>query len=200
MYVLASPVLYNDSVKTWFNELFIKTGIAGKFTSRSFDSFISYKEFYAEDLFDTIKEDIGYSDERVVAFGYHPAVLMYNGFNCIDGYNNAYPLSYMQKFRRLIAPELEINKTAREYYDSWGGRMYLYSSELSYEPTRNKATTPVKLNIDMNVFKEDFNGRYILARAEISNADELGLSLVKKYDNEQGIYTIYVYALNNFDV
>ena len=178
---------YQDQYQTWYNEIVIKTGI------RKIDPYISCKEFFAKDLFEKIKKDISYSDERVVAFGYHPSVLMYNGFNCIDGYNNAYPLSYMQKFRTLIAPELEINQKAREYYDSWGGRMYLYNSELDYEPTRDKNTSPVKLNIDMQVFKNDFDGRYILSRAEISNSDTLGLELIKRYYDEKSIYTIYLY-------
>jgi hypothetical protein len=194
LYISLTPTLYNDQVKTWFNEIVIKTGIAKKIMpNRSFDSFISYKEFFAEDLFEKIKKDISYSNEKVVAFGYHPSVLMYNGFNCIDGYNNAYPLSYMRQFRTLIAPELEINKEAREYYDSWGGRMYLYNSELSDGPTKNKNTSPVKLNIDMEVFKKDFEGKYILSRAEISNSDTLELELKKRYDDDEGIYTIYLY-------
>jgi len=185
---------YNDQIKTWFNGLVIRSGIAKNIMpEKKFNSFISYKEFFAEDLFDRIKKDISYSDERVAAFGYQPSVLMYNGFNCIDGYNNAYPLEYMRRFRTLIAPELEVNQFAREYYDSWGGRMYLYNSELSDEPTRDKDTPPVKLNIDMEVFKNDFNGVYILSRAEISNSDALGLDLVKRYYDEKSIYTIYLY-------
>ena len=182
-----NPVMYNDQINTWFNEIVIKTGI------RNIESYISYKEFFAEDLFEKIKKDISYSDEKVAAFGYHPSVLMYNGFNCIDGYNSSYPLSYMRRFRTLIAPELEINQEARRYYDSWGGRMYLYNSELSYEPTRNKYTSPVNLNIDMEVFKNDFEGKYILSRAEISNSDTLGLELIKRYYDEKSIYTIYLY-------
>jgi hypothetical protein len=73
--------------------------------------------------------------------------------------------------------------------------MYLYSSELDYEPTRNKNTLPVKLNININVFRNDFNGKYILSRAEISNTDELGLYLYKKYYDDKSIYTIYLYKL-----
>jgi len=193
-YIASKPVNYNDQVKTWFNEIVIKTGIAKKILpNRNFNSFVSYKEFFAEDLFSRIKSDISYSDEMVVAFGYHPSVLMYNGFNCIDGYNNAYPLSYMVKFRTLIAPELGINQRRREYYDGGGIRMYLYNSKLGYGPTRNKNTTPVELNIDMEVFKNDFNGKYILSRAEISNSDALGLDLVKRYYDEESIYTIYLY-------
>jgi hypothetical protein len=196
VYTLMSPATYNDSIKTWSNELFIKTGLVGKFFNKNFDSFISYKEFYSEDLFEMIKKDINYKNEKVAAFGYHPAVLMYNGFNCIDGYNNAYPLSYMKKFRTLIAPELKINETAREYYDNWGGRMYLYNSELSYEPTRNKNTIPVKLNIDMDVFKNNFDGKYIVSRSEISNAEILGLDFVNRYYDGKSIYTIFLYITN----
>jgi hypothetical protein len=196
LYIISYRGYYNDQTKTWFNEVFIKTGIAKKiFPQREFNDFISYREFFSEELFAEIKKDIAYSDEKVVAFGYHPSVLMYNGFNCIDGYNNAYPLSYMQKFRTLIAPELEINRTARDYYDSWGGRMYLYNSELSDEPTRDKNTSPVKLNIDMNVFKNEFKGTYILSRTEITNAEVLGICLVRRYYKVESIYTIYLYKI-----
>jgi hypothetical protein len=198
-YIVLFPALYNDPVRTWFNEIAIKTGsgIARNILPhRSFNSFVSYKEFFAKDLFDQIKADISYSGERVVAFGYHPSVLMYNGFNCIDGYNNAYPLSYMREFRTLIAPELNIDQRAREYYDAWGGRMYLYNlSELDFNPTRNKNTVPVQLRIDMEVFRNTFNGTYILSRAEIANSDALGIVLVKRYYDEESIYTIYLYAV-----
>jgi hypothetical protein len=57
--------------------------------------------------------------------------------------------------------------------------MYLYNSELDFQPTRNKNTSPVKLNIDMDVFRDTFNGTYILSQVEISNSDTLGLVLVK---------------------
>jgi hypothetical protein len=190
-YIMLSPVVYNDQAKTWFNEIVIKTGIARKITQRNFDEIISYKEFFAEELFHNIKKDIAYDDEMVAAFGYHPSVLMYNGFNCIDGYNNSYPLSYMEKFRTLLEPEFETNIKDRDYYDSWGGRMYLYNSHLSFEPIRPPPR--VELRINMNVFRHDFNGKYILSRAEVSNADELGLFFVKRYDNEDSIYTIYLY-------
>jgi len=71
--------------------------------------------------------------------------------------------------------------------------MYLYNSELSSEPTKNKYTSPVNLNISMEVFKNDFEGKYILSRAEISNSDTLGLELIKRYYDEKSIYTIYLY-------
>jgi len=195
VYISLKPTYYNDQIKTWLYQLTINTNTKNRiFLNENIDDYISYREFFSKDFFEEIKSDISYSDELVVAFGYHPSVLMYNGFNCIDGYNNAYPLEYMQKFRTLIAPELAKNELAREYYDSWGGRMYLYSSELNYTPTRNKVTRPVNLNIDINIFRNDFNGKYILSRAEISNFEALGLKLVNRYYDENSIYTIYLYS------
>jgi hypothetical protein len=194
LYISLAPVYYNDQIKTWFNEIAIKTGIAKKIMpKKNFNSYISYREFFAKDLFVKIKKDISYSGENVAAFGYHPSVLMYNGFNCIDGYINVYPMDYMRKFRTLIAPEFEINRKDREYFDRTGRRMYLYNSELKYGPTRNKNTPPVKLNIDMEVFRNDFKGCYILSRAEISNSGILGLELINRYDDKESIYTIYLY-------
>ena len=74
--------------------------------------------------------------------------------------------------------------------------MYLYNSELGYKPTIKKDTSPVNLNIDMEVFRNDFIGKYILSRAEISNSDALGLKFVKRYYDDESIYTIYLYQSN----
>ncbi len=195
LYIALVPEIYNDQVKTWFDQTTIKTGIAKKIMPNiEYHKFVSYKEFFAAKLFDGIKKDISYSGEKVAALGYHANILQYNGFNCIDGYNNLFPLSYKQRFRTLIAPELEINEAQRELYDdhSWL-MMYLYNSDLDYNRTRNKNTTPIKLNINMDVFKNDFKATYILSRAEISNCDTLGLELVKRYYDDESIYTIYLY-------
>jgi len=196
-YIMLTPVEFNDPVKTWLNELVIKTGIAKKIIpGNNIEAFVSYREFFAEELFAQIKQDISYTDERVVAFGFHPSVLMYNGFNCIDGYNNSYPLSYMRRFRALIEPELEINQKDKEYYDSWGGRLYLYNAVFNYNPTRTKVISPVKLAIDMNVFRNDFRGKYIISKVGISNSETLDIKLINRYDSEKSIYTIYVYTVN----
>jgi hypothetical protein len=104
----------------------------------------------------------------------------------------------MQKFRTLIAPELEINKIARDYYDSWGGRMYLYYGGTNdvAAPVRNINQTSIDLHIDMDVFQNDFDGTYILSRIKIANVDDLGLNFINQYNDEKSIYTIYLYKTN----
>ena len=204
-YVLFFPTEYNDTIKTWYNEIVYKTGldkvihidktISKKFVYSS-DDFISYKEFFDIELFNDIKHDIGYANENVVAFGYHPAVLMYNGFHTVDGYNSIIPLSYMRKFGKLLEPEFAVNPEMRDYYNSWGGRMYLYNGGADfYAPTRNKNPQPAALRVDMNILKDTFNVKYILSRPVITNAAVLKLHLVETYTHKNSIYTIHVYKV-----
>lgn len=157
------------------------------------DSSICMKDFFSEDLFEEIKSDINYQDERVVAYGYHPSVLIYNGFNTLDGYVSVHSMEYQLKFREVIAPALDRYEDYAAYYDGWGGRMYLYG-ELSFEPTREKNVPPTPLYIDAGALK-GLDGKYILSRARISNAEEVGLTFVKDYDREDSLYHIFLYEV-----
>lgn len=187
--IATTTVYYGYAGSTWINEL-----IRIPRDLPRHDVYISYNDFYAVELFKRIKEDIQYSGENVAAVGYHPGVLMYNGFHCVDGYLNCYELSYMKIFRTLIAPELEQNEDERDDYDYWGGRMYLYNDDASTTPTWTKYTEPITLRIDPAVMRDTFDLRYILSRAPIGNTDELGLSSVCEYHTD-GLYDIYVYQV-----
>lgn len=158
------------------------------------DSAITVGEFFSEEYFERIKADIDYKGEGVAAYGFHPSVLMYNGYNTIDGYLTVHPMENQISFRKIIAPALEMYPEWKSYYDYWGGRMYLYGT-LSYIPTINKNIEPEPLYIDTSEFKK-YGGEYIFSRAAISNADELGLSFIKDYDSEDSIYHIYLYKAN----
>lgn len=187
--IATTTVYYGYAGSTWINEL-----IRIPRDLPRHDAYISYDDFYAVELFKQIKEDIQYSGENAAAVGYHPGVLMYHGFHCVDGYLNCYELSYMETFRTLIAPELEQNEGKRNYYDSWGGRMYLYNDDAFYMPTWTKYTDPIILRIDPAVMRDTFDLQYILSRAPIGNTDDLGLSSVGEY-HTNGLYDIYVYQV-----
>jgi hypothetical protein len=181
VFVITTPSTYNYAEYNLNHAAYLRT-----------DNTVTYNEFYAESLFAQIKTDLNYMGEGVASVGYHPSVLTYNGFSTVDGYNSCYPLSHMEAFREIIAPELDANETYRAYYDSWGGRMYLYNDELSYAPTRTQYNEPVELKINPKAFW-NMGGRYILSRAEIGNAPELGLVLLDKYSGKDSIYQIFVY-------
>lgn len=155
---------------------------------------LSFEEFYSEELFESIKEKIGYEGEWAAAYGMHPAVLQYNGIATLDGYLGLYSEEYKQQFGKLIAPALE--ESEEFYHTFWnsGIRAYLFSGagENTYQPLKQLTISDTKLYIDGDVFRE-MNGTYLFSRIEISNADELGLELSGEYTHETSPYVIYVY-------
>lgn len=157
---------------------------------------LSYGEFYSAELFDRIKKDIGYDGEWSAAYGMHPAVLNYNDISTLDGYFTLYPLSYKEEFREVIAPELAVNESGRDYYDGWGGRAYLFSREISYQPDRTMKQNEADLLIDPDAFRK-LGGEYIFSRVLIRNAEALGFSEPAVYSDENSPYTIYVYKMRN---
>ncbi|MGX6446082.1 DUF6044 family protein [Neobacillus sp. K501] len=154
------------------------------------------KEFYAEELFTDIKEFIGRDpkDYRVASIGLHPAIAQYNGFYTIDTYNNFYPLSYKHHFRKIIENELVKNKTIQKYFDKWGGRCYIFTSELGKKYMIKKDSHRKLKNLQLNtaVFKE-LGGQYILSSLPIINAQDNQLMLEKVFESKSAAWKIYLY-------
>ena len=175
---------YQDSWKSW------------KYALLNDQNYITYNEFYSTQFFNELKNDIDYNGEISVAVGYHPSVLMYNGFNTADGYISVYPLKDALKFKELIQPELDVNDWANNYFTSWCGRRYIYNKDISYEPTKARYNGSVELRIDMSTFINHYNGKYIISRAQIANYDDLNLRFVNSYKSENSIYELFVYKTN----
>lgn len=156
---------------------------------------ITWREFYSEKQFKQIKETISYNGEPVCAVGYHPGVLLYNDLNAIDGYISVFPYEKQLRWHNLLKPEFDRNPEDMQYFDSWGGRRYVYNKDLRYTPTREKYHKPVDLYIDMNILKNDYHCKYVLSRAELSNSVELGLKHKGTFDLQESIYVIWVYEV-----
>lgn len=158
---------------------------------------LSYGEFYGKELFEDIKEDIGYdASEGVCAYALHPAQLSYNGISTIDGYCGYYSEEYKQQFRKVIAPTLEKMPSWQHYYDDWGCRAYLFSADgtNTYDFGANTSSVPQELYIDEMALK-NLGCRYIFSRVEITNANEENLEFLAMYEHEKVPYQVYVYKL-----
>jgi hypothetical protein len=156
----------------------------------------SVKEFYAVELFEEVKEHIGLEpkDYRVASIGIHPAISQYNGFYTIDTYNNFYPLTYKHQFRKLIEKELDKNKTIRKYFDTWGGRCYIFTAQLGkrYMIKKDSKRQLKDFKFNTEVFKE-MGGRYIFSAIPITNAEENKLILEKVFESNSAAWKIYLY-------
>ncbi|MGG3574774.1 DUF6044 family protein [Bacillus gobiensis] len=158
----------------------------------------SYRQFFAEKQFEEIKDYIGQpvGDYRVVSIGIHPVISQYNGFYTLDSYSNMYPLSYKQEFRKIIAPELEKNRSLAEYYDYWGGRCYIFVDELGKHYMFSKHSDKRIEKLDLNTDKlKGMGGKYILSAVPIENAAENLLSLEKVFDEDSSYWKIYLYRV-----
>ena len=187
--VILTPNRYNDLYFTCYNRAY------EYFHGTEVDE-LDYEQFYAQELFEEIKKDIGYQGEWSAAYGFHPAVLEYNGIATLDGYLGFYAQQYKEDFRRIIAPALERVEPTRVYYDDWGARAYLYSgTDLSIvSATKTVYATDYDIYIDTDAFRE-LGGEYIFSRIELSNAAEAGLELLQGYTAEDGSCAFYVYRV-----
>jgi hypothetical protein len=156
----------------------------------------SFREFYAEEQFEQIKEyiDEPQEDYRVASIGLHPAIAQYNGFYTLDTYNNIYPLTYKYEFRKIIAKELEKNATLKRYFDEWGSRCYIFVDELGkkYDFRKNSTKTIENLELNTQAFK-DMGGQFFLSSVPIENAAENNLTLLKAFNHPESAWKIYLY-------
>lgn len=187
--VVFTPANYNDFYNTCYYNMYT-------LVKHQPADMLNYEEFYSKDLFSVIKDDLNYNGEYSAAYGFHPAVLTYNGISTLDGYLGMYSQEYKESFREIIAPALEKSSYYQNYYDTWGARAYIFPGfdSSSYLPSRSLTLPDSKLYINTDAFRE-LNGVYLFSRFEISNAKELSLKLTGQspYTLENSPYRIYVY-------
>lgn len=187
--VMLAPQVYNDFYYTCYNQAY-------KLLLHKETSTLNYEEFYSEEFFEDIKSDMNYEGEWSVAYGLHPAVLVYNGFSTLDGYLGMYSQDYKDKWAAVEAPAFEGSPYFKTYFEEWGARVCLYSGsdENTYDAVRIMELNDKRLMADTDKLKE-LGCRYIISRVEFDNADEAGVTLYKTYTDSNGPYTIYVYML-----
>ncbi|QDU75406.1 hypothetical protein Pan97_24380 [Bremerella volcania] len=161
----------------------------------------SYAQFFATKQFDAIRDTIGMepAEYYVASLGMHPSVAVYNGFYCLDGYQSDHALDYHLAFREIIAGELDQSEELRKYFDQWGGRCYLFSSELGkdFVYTADREQSIAKLRIDPEKFRE-MGGRYILSAVEIRDPAASNLNLIQEFPASEydSAWTIYLYRVD----
>lgn len=165
---------------------------------------LSFREYYAVGVLEQVeaylRETTGSGQEayRVVSLGIDPAAALYHGFYCLDGYSNNYPLAYKHAFRKVIAPELERSDYLQAYFDDWGNRCYLFSSECpGYYTIEKNGFYFQDYRIDTAALSQ-LGGDYLFSAAYIANADKQGLTLLREepFETADSYYRIFVYAVD----
>lgn len=197
--ILIQPVLpfgqtarYDDLFYTAYGQYY-RTNHDGKSNKEN----LSYKEFYDTELFEALKKEIGYKEgEMCVAYLLYPAQLEYNDISTLDGYLGFYSQEYKEKWRSVIAPALELQPASAAYFDNSGIRCTLYSGNYESVPMYTGSLAGITeddLYVDAKALY-DLGCKYVFSRVEITNAEDVSLSLMA---SGQGVaYKVYVYELS----
>ena len=162
---------------------------------------LDWNNFFAQDIFSQIDAAIGKPQDsyHVVSVGIYPAAAAYNGFYCLDGYSNNYPLEYKHTFRRIMEGELDKSDYVRDFFDNWGNRCYITTAEQANYYTFEKKWNSVIYDLDLNIDQlKEMDCKYIFSAAYLMNAEEKGLSLLQEapFETENSWYHIYVYMVD----
>ena len=159
--------------------------------------YVSYREFYAEDLFSKVKTVLKQDEnpnKRVGMVGLHPAVAQYNQIPTIDGYVVLYSLAYKHQIQAIIQPELNQNKFIKNYFEQWGSRCYLFDNEAVIAGDgilkKQKCCTE-SLNYDFDKLKQLKCG-YILSAVEVKHPSE-HLKLLSKVEDAN--WRVWIYKI-----
>lgn len=159
---------------------------------------ITYRQFYAEGLFQNIEDDIGFDQAsyRVINIGLHPAIAQFNGFYTLDGYSNNYPLEYKHRFRNIITYELNKNPRLEEYFDTMGSRCYVLVDELDLNFMNTKDSSLAINNLELNTTAlYEMNCSYVFSAVNITNYLDNSLHFYSFYEHNDSAWDIYVYEV-----
>jgi hypothetical protein len=160
-------------------------------------------EFFAAQQFQNVARYIGQPKQsyRVASLGIHPSVAQYNGFYTLDGYVANYPLRYKHAWRDVIEGELLRDAALKQYYDGWGSRVYLFSSELSERGNyvMNYAGNDFevqKLCINVEAFGA-LGGKYVISAVRINETNNPKFKLERMFRDPGSAWDIYLYRIAN---
>ncbi len=163
------------------------------------DTSVTWRGFYSEDLFRDIADFIGQhqSSYRVASLGIYPGVSQYNGFYTIDGYRSSYPLEYKHAFRRVIAAELAKSPRLQEYFDNWGSRCYVFSSELEgYLYTRYQRGNVQRLELDTDALRS-LGCDFLISSVEVTNYQDNDLQPLGVFQDGTSPWRIFLYQVGS---
>ena len=165
----------------------------------------NYAQFFEKDLMKEVKDYINkpQNEYKVVSVGMNPAVALFNGFYCLDGYFTNYRLDYKHQFKKVIIKELEKYEGYYDYYETWGSRVYLPVSEFSKEesysfrpadyPSYYERYDSIKhLDIDFPLLYK-MGARYIFSMFRIDNAKNIKLE--KVFTSKLTGRKLYLYSI-----
>lgn len=174
--------------KFFKNNLF-KSSSKSRFVDVDEFSNLNYDEYFSVSLFDEISAylDTDKKNYKIINLGISPSVTLFNGFYNVDGYLSNHPLVYNKKFDELQDNYSVLNQ---------------HKLRLKYEGFDDICNNCIKsdlishLELDLNIESLlELNCSYIFSAIKITNHKKLKLQFIKKFEDQESPYNIYIYKL-----
>ncbi len=163
--------------------------------------FPNFQNYMAPKQFSEIKKYIGEPVDSyyVASLGISPSIAQYNGMYTLDGLLSIYDINYKHDFRRIFAGEIAKSPDLQQYYDGWGNRCYIFSSELgiknaAYNCSKYDHRSISHFDFNKEAFVE-MGGKYLISGVEIKNSEQTGLHLEKVFTDPTSWWDIYLYSV-----
>jgi hypothetical protein len=183
----------NDEIFTTLTRPPLQTSNIGAYPRMTMAQYLS------PELFAKIKEKIGLPlyEYRTLSLGLAPVIAYGNGMYCLDAYIADYPLSYKTAFRKVIGAELEANERWKKYFDRWGSRCYLFSSELKgFYYGKGDARSISKVRISGDALKSIYSGPvFVISAVEVQDPAASNLRLIEVFESEESPWRIHLYSI-----
>ncbi|UJP64157.1 DUF6044 family protein [Mongoliitalea daihaiensis] len=157
----------------------------------------SFKEYYAEEQYEAIKEFIGpdWKKKRIAHVNLPPAVSVYNGFLTLDGYLQNYSLDYKHLVGKVISNEIAGNTFLEWQFWRWGNKCYFQNKTYPDDFMRYHwvDSEPISsLSWDFTFLKLNLNADFILASVPLEVSELLFLN---SFEHPYSAWKIYLYSI-----
>lgn len=150
---------------------------------------LSFEDFFQTEMMREVGEYIGKPKEsyHVASFGYNPGIALYNDFLCLDGYSTNYRLAYKNEWNKVISNEIKKDDYLKNYFNCWGGRVYLFS------PSLNQKSSMIDLPDFNYEHLRKMGCDYIFSKYKFKTLPEI-LVLKKVFYSKNSNYKLFLYA------
>lgn len=160
----------------------------------------NFQQFMSTAQFNRIRAILPEEDNdfRVGCSGFYPAVANFNGFKTIDSFSAYYPLSYKNRFRKIIARELTQNQELAEYFANKGSALYLFDDAIArtYDDQNYIRENFREVTCDLDFAELSSLGvKYLFSTVRIGNYSALPLQEIYAEDKPEDYYRMYVYKI-----
>ena len=130
-----------------------------------------YNQIYNKKQYEIVADQFNMQNIFRVATAFpdednHPLFALVSGLETVDGYANLYPVRYYHYWQRVIEGVMNLSSSIRDYFISWGQRLYLFSTSMNSFLSKPEGDCEKYFNLNLLSLA---NVKYIFSKYPLNN-------------------------------